>query len=168
MSDKLGKHMLYAAWIIALLMLTWLFSGWLEDDPNRAVGGRVSADGAREVVLTRGRDGHYLANGRINGVEARFMLDTGATLVAIPEKLARKMGLESGPPIQVETANGTVTAYLTRLNSVSLGNIELYNIRATINPQMEGEEILLGMSFLRKLEFTQKEDTLVLRHAAQE
>lgn len=169
MSDKLGKHMLTAAWIIALGMLTWLFSAWQDRDrnPNHAVGGLIHADGAREVVLERNREGHYLASGRINGTEVRFMLDTGATLVSVPEKLAKQLGLEAGPPLEVETANGTVTAYFTRLNSVSLGNIALHDIRASINPHMEGEEVLLGMSFLRKLEFTQKGDTLVLRYAAE-
>lgn len=63
----------------------------------------------------------------------------------------------------VMTANGRITTYNTRLQSISLGDITLYDVQAGINPHMKGEEILLGMSFLRNLSITQENDTLTIR-----
>jgi aspartyl protease family protein len=77
--------------------------------------------------------------------------------------MAEKLGLRRGPAQQYNTANGVITGYLTRLNSVRLGDIELHDIRASINPRDQGDELLLGMSFLRELEFTQRGDTLTIR-----
>ena len=65
--------------------------------------------------------------------------------------------------MQAQTANGVVTTYRTRLTSVALGTIAISNVRAHINPGMTGDEVLLGMSFLRDLELTQREGLLTLR-----
>ena len=64
------------------------------------------------------------------------------------------------------TANGVVTIYQTRLNSLTIGEIELYNIDASINPAMNAGAILLGMSALGQIEFSQQGDTLTLRQNA--
>jgi aspartyl protease family protein len=84
-------------------------------------------------------------------------------MVAVPEHIAQRLQLHKGGAIEVNTANGTVTAYATRLETITLGAIELRKIRASINPSMTDDQILLGMSFLKHLEFTQRGDTLVLR-----
>lgn len=161
---RLGKGMIYTAWLLALGLLTWIFSAWLENqyNPNRYVTSTV-VDDTPAVVLERNRYGHYNATGQINGHEVDLMLDTGATAVAIPASLEHQLGLKRGPAIRVNTANGTVTAFLTRLKQVRLGGIELHDVKATINPQMKGDQVLLGMSFLKHLEFTQQGDTLILK-----
>lgn len=161
---RLGKGMIYVAWLLALGLLTWIFSGWLdaERNPNRHVKS-VVADGMPVVVLERNRYGHYSATGQINGHDVEFMLDTGATTVSIPASVATRLRLKRGPAVSVSTANGTVTTYLTRLESVKLGDIELHNVKANINPHTESNEVLLGMSFLKHLEFTQRGGTLVLK-----
>ena len=160
--------MFVAAWVLLLGILTVHFSGWLDarDDPNRSVTGTVSELGVREVRLFQNRAGHYVATGRINGSPVRFVLDTGATSVALPGRVAEKLGLRAGRPQLARTANGTITTYHTRLDEVSLGTIRLRNVRADINPHMEGEEILLGMSFLRSLELVQRDGSLTLRQHA--
>jgi aspartyl protease family protein len=61
------------------------------------------------------------------------------------------------------TANGIITTYATRVATVSLGNIELHNIRASINPYAPDDDVLLGMSFLKELEMVQRGDVLILR-----
>ncbi|MFN2327738.1 MAG: TIGR02281 family clan AA aspartic protease, partial [Chromatocurvus sp.] len=68
-----------------------------------------------------------------------------------------------GRPFTTRTANGNTTSYATRLASVSIGNIELNNVEAGITPGLQMGEILLGMSFLRHVEFTQRGSTLTLR-----
>jgi len=107
--------------------------------------------------------GHYVANGSINSQPVIFMLDTGATDVSIPEAIARKLNLTPGPTATYQTANGPVKVQITRLDKISLGDISLTNIRATINPGYKSNEILLGMSFLKHLEFSQRGNTLTLR-----
>ena len=73
------------------------------------------------------------------------------------------MGLEKGAPLLVSTANGEVTVYATTLDEVRIGDIKLSDIKADINPHMSGEEILLGMSFLRYLSVTHQSDQLTIR-----
>ncbi len=162
---QLGKGMIYAAWILALGLLTWLFSGFLDyqRNPNRHVEASADARGNIEVTLRRNRAGHYLAGGQINGQPVVFLLDTGATHVAVPETLANRLGLERKYRSVSRTANGNVTIWSTRLDSVDLGGILLRNVRASILPNMAGNDVLLGMSFLKHLELIQRGDALTLR-----
>ncbi len=161
----LGKGMIYLAWIFMLGLLTLFFNHFQNKqyNPNQELTTRTNKNGTQEVILQRNRNGHYVANGTINGESVVFLLDTGATMVSIPEHVAKRLNLQSGTPIQVSTANGTITTYSTRLNSIALGPIELNGIRAAINPRSSDEQILLGMTFLKDLEFTQRGDTLILR-----
>ena len=160
--------MFVAAWALLLVILTFYLSGWLEarHDPDRLVVAATSEHEVREVRLRQNRVGHYLARGGINGAPVYFVLDTGATTVSIPAAVAERLALQAGRPQLARTANGTITTYHTRLDEVSLGTIRLRNVRADINPHMEGEEILLGMSFLRNLELVQRDGTLTLRQYA--
>ncbi|MCW8919421.1 MAG: TIGR02281 family clan AA aspartic protease [Gammaproteobacteria bacterium] len=161
----LGRGMLLLGWVAGLGLLSLLFSDILEQqrNPNARLDTVQTADGSREVELQRNRHGHYLARGTINGQAVEFLLDTGASDVSIPEAVARRVGLRRGTPRLYETANGTITAYTTLLDTLALGEIALQRVRASINPQMEGETILLGMSALKQLEFTQRGDTLIIR-----
>ena len=156
--------MIAFAWIILLGLMTLLFSRYLDsqNNPNQSISSTSTAE-MREVILQRNRYGHYVATGSINGTAVEFMLDTGATMVSVPQSVARRLQLERGPGFEVVTANGTVTVFATTLDQVSLGSITLHDIRASINPHMEDEEILLGMSFLKHLEFTQQGEQLILR-----
>ncbi len=165
-NSNIGKVMLILSLIMALGMMTWFFSDVLDKqrNPNQQVMAATSSEGFPEVTLQQNRHGHYVATGSINGYTVDYLLDTGATDVAIPGDLAKAMNLKLGPEIKVHTANGTVMARLTRLDRVDLGAISLRNVAATINPSMdEDDEILLGMSFLRKLEMIQRGETLILR-----
>lgn len=160
-----GKGMWIAFWLIGLVMLTLLFArqeeNWL--NPNQAPEYRVTAEGAQEVMLTRNRQGHYVVSGSINGKSADFLLDTGATDVVVSGNLAQKFGLKRGRPSIAATANGNVTVYSTRIEQLSIGNITLVQVNASINPGMD-DFILLGMSALKQIELTQRGDTLTLRY----
>lgn len=165
-NNAIGRIMLILAFILCLILLTRFFNGVLEDqrNPNQQVMTTLSPEGVPEVVLQQNRYGHYIASGSINGVKVDFLLDTGATGVAIPAKLAGTMNLKPGPEIEVSTANGIVLARMTRLDRVDLGEISLRNIQATIIPHMQADdEVLLGMSFLKQLELIQRDNTLILR-----
>jgi len=159
-----GRVMLILCWLAALLLATWFF-GVFEDkreNPNQAPASQ-RYENYIEVALKSDRGGHYRMNGQINGKTVRFMLDTGATSVAIPVAVAKRLGLRGGAAVQVRTANGTAMARVTRIDRLQLGEIVLYDVEALISPGMDDEEILLGMSALRQLEFTQKDGRLLLR-----
>lgn len=161
---RAGRVMLILAWIAGLLLAAQFFGKWEQGrhNPNQAPVS-VQGDGYVEVQLAGNGQGHYLLNGGINSRQVLFLLDTGATDVAIPGGLARELGLEAGAPVTVNTANGRSTGYRTRLNELTLGEIRLQGVRALIVPGMDGDEVLLGMSALKQLEFTQRAGTLVLR-----
>jgi aspartyl protease family protein len=162
---KIGTGMFILAWLVVLLLLGFYFDEELEQqfNPNQQPLSSNNANGRNEVILQPNRQHHYLINGLINDQEVVFLLDTGATDVAIPEKLARKLQLKRGQRQQVLTANGVATAYRTSLKQLQIGSIVLNDINASITPGMPGDIILLGMSALRELEFSQQGDTLILR-----
>ena len=168
-TPKLGKGMLYMAWVLALGLITWGFQGWLENarNPNRQPASVTGADGS-EVRLLRNRYGHYHANGSINDQAVEFILDTGATEVAVPGLLEQSLGLVRGPAMQVWTANGNATVYATRIDNLRLGDIELRNVRAQISPSLDIDQVLLGMSVLQYLDFSQQGDTLTLKQRTHE
>lgn len=162
---QIGKGMIIIAWALIFVMLVWFF-GVLEKNkrnPNQNVSTQVLDSGEKIVVLKSGSYGHYIANGKINNTKVTFLVDTGASYVSIPEKVANKVGLKKGAEMLVSTANGTISVYATILDEVSIGDIKLYGIKADINPHMDGDEILLGMSFLRDLSITHKGDQLTIR-----
>ena len=158
---QLGHKFIIAMWIAVMIMVYFLFENILENDynPNQ----RVQMSTPNEVTLQRNRYGHYVTQGKINNQPVTFLLDTGATDISIPIKTAQKLKLKAGQERRYQTANGIIVGNLTTLNSVSIGNIKLNNVRASINPAMDNDEILLGMSFLKFVEFTQRGDTLILR-----
>jgi len=160
---RTARLMTHLTWVAVLAMLTLYFNNYIEsrDNPNASLALTAGAGG--EVVLERSRGGHYLAPGYINGQRVRFLLDTGATSVSVPEGLARGLGLKRGMPMQSMTANGIVTVYRTTLDSVELGGIHMREVSATINPGMSDDIVLLGMSFMQHLELTQRDGQLTLR-----
>lgn len=165
-SHAIGRWMTYLAWIMFLGILTLAFKKYLDhqNNPNQDIAIHYNSDQIAEVTLLQNRQGHYIANGNINDQAVTFLLDTGATHISIPEHIAQRLRLRKGFPSQSRTANGTITVYDTRLKSVSIGAIKLYNIRASINPHMEDDEILLGMSFMKHLELIQRDRQLTLKH----
>lgn len=159
---RMGVGMMVLAWLVALGLGVLFFGDALERqvNPNRNPQAGASP---KEVILKRNKYGHYVATGAINGQPVVFMLDTGATGVAIPENIARKLGLRGGRAFQTQTANGTAVSYAVTLDRVGLGGIELRDVRAAIAPGLQMDQVLLGMSFLKHIEFTQRGNTLILR-----
>ncbi len=159
-TQRWGKTMLVLAWCVILGILTWGFQRWL-DTPTQVV---IQEQGMSEVVLKRSRQGHYIASGFINRQPVRFLIDTGASQVSIPAHFAERLNLQPGVPTQAVTANGVITVYSTIADEIALGPIVLTKVRADLNPYLTGEEVLLGMSFIRHLEWIQRDGVLTLRH----
>lgn len=153
-----------AAWVLGFALLALVFTEILDQqrNPNQSVNTLETGE-YREIVLTRSRNGHYLLNGEVNRRKVTFLVDTGATMTAIPGKLQRELDLESGPAMSVSTANGVASAYLTRLDQLAIGGIEMFDVNATIIADMGVDEILLGMNVLKHFELVQRGDKLIIR-----
>ena len=151
--------------LVASLLLLGLFYFYFENSlqarnhPNQ----QLQIAPGSELVLKRSRNGHYFFPGTINGQPVTFLLDTGATLVSVPAHLADELGLKPGARQQAITANGTITTRATRVDTLAFGPFDLRSVPASLNPGMGGDQVLLGMSVLKHLEFTQRGDTLILR-----
>ncbi len=158
-----GRGMLTLMWVTLLIGLTFIFSSWEDQqyNPNAEVKGSSFGD-KRTIVLKQNDWGHYVANGRINDQPVTFLLDTGATSVAVPQKLANKLKLKPGPRYTVSTANGLVDVRGTRIQTLQIGNIVFHDVPAAINPGMDDEEILLGMSALKHVDFKQSGNELTI------
>ena len=153
-------------WIAALGLLggLYLLFSMLEDGTGTGTVSSVDSNGAVMVVLEQDRNGHYLAEGQINGQPVKFLVDTGATDVALPESAARALGLDFGPKVRVMTAAGPATAWVTRLDEVTVGGLRRENVRASITSG-EFNGVLLGMSFLKHYNLQQTDGRLVIREA---
>lgn len=162
-SKTMGKGMLLMASIMAMALLTLFFAD-LESkqrNPNQHPISTVTSANA-EVVLERNRAGHYMVTGSINNQEVEFLLDTGATHVVIPARIAESIGLPFGRATRAMTANGPITVYTTRIDDLRIGAIHLTDVPASINPAAQ-PGILLGMSALKQIEFVQRGNLLTLR-----
>ena len=162
---QIGKTFSFIFWGLLLVGLFYFFQDKLAEqvNPNSQPNSYQVGD-VQVLELQRNRYGHYVTSGVINQVDVEFMLDTGATNVAVPQAVANKVGLRKGRAVQVNTANGIATAYRTVIDELSFGEITLFNVNATIVPGMGGSQILLGMSVLKQVEFRQLGDQLTLKH----
>ncbi|WP_371188172.1 TIGR02281 family clan AA aspartic protease [Thalassotalea maritima] len=163
-SKKIGKTMMWIAWLLFFILAFMFFQNTLEKqaNPNQRPELALTEDGRSQVILERNRMGHYVASGSINANDVVFLLDTGATNVSIPAVVARNLNLPILGSHYVNTANGSVKVQRTEIEQLSIGNIVLYNVAANINPGMQSNEILLGMSALKQLEFSQSGKYLTL------
>jgi aspartyl protease family protein len=161
---RAGRLMLIIAWAAALFLATRFFGEWeqRQENPNSNVASE-HGEGYVEVQLASNRQGHFVMTGQINTREVQFMLDTGATHVAVPEDIANTLRLQRGDRVEVSTANGRTEAFRTTLERLQIGDIVLQNVRALVVPGLDGEQVLLGMSAMKQLEFTQRGGNLLLR-----
>lgn len=145
-----------------LALMAWGFDAVIERRARPNVGIISGAQGPQKVELRRNHRGQYVAPGQINGRDVSFLIDTGADSVAVPAEIADRLGLPRGAAIQTMTAAGLALAYETHIDYISIGGIELENIRGAIIPADGHLEVLLGMSFLRHLDFQKSGDRLIL------
>jgi aspartyl protease family protein len=144
---------------------------------------RVEIDGKHEVVklgmvmsgfqpakqasitLWAGTGGHFYADGNINGLAVRFLVDTGATIIALSGDEAKRLGIDyrkKGRPGYANTAGGVVRSYSLKLDKVDVGSITLYNVDAGVVEGSYPREPLLGMSFLGQLDMRREGDRMEL------
>lgn len=127
---------------------------------GRAAG---SAAPGSTVTLAADSRGHFSADGQINGGAVRFVVDTGATLVVLSSAEARRLGIDfqTGQPVSMNTANGTVQARKIMLDSVRLGTVSLSNVEAVVIDTL-AMPTLLGMSFLNRMDMRREGQLMTL------
>jgi aspartyl protease family protein len=128
----------------------------------RLSGGAANSSAA-SVTLVADVSGHFVTTGAINGVTVKFLVDTGATLISMGISDARRIGLNylKGQPGLSSTANGVVQVYRVKLDTVRLGDITLNNVDAVVHGS-DMPWVLLGMSFLNRLQMNRQGDELKL------
>lgn len=132
-----------------------------------SLGGRGAAAGdpalGRRVVLKADNRGHFIERGQINGKTMVYMVDTGASSVAIGRSDAERMGLPflKGQPVMMRTANGDAQGWSLRLDSVRVGDVEVFGVDAVVAP-LAMPYVLLGNSFLAHVQMTRQGSEMVL------
>ena len=127
------------------------------------LGGAGSEGTGSVIVLTAGSGGHFTSGGSINGKAVNFLVDTGATNVALSQSVADRIGLDyrKGQRGLASTANGPVPIHLVSLSAVRIGDVQVYNVDAVIMPTAM-EQVLLGNSFLTRFQMKRENDKLTL------
>lgn len=120
--------------------------------------------GAQSTSLTADGRGHFITTGTVNGATVRFMVDTGATSVALGAADARRanVNLANARPVMVQTANGMTQGWVVTLGNVRLGDITLNEVEGIVH-QHDMPFVLLGMSFLNRMEMKRDGQTMTLR-----
>ncbi len=128
-------------------------------------GGALPAGQAASVRIARSDTGMYLTAGTINGRAVEFLVDTGASTVAMNDATARSLGIDyrAGSRGMVETASGVTEAYGVTLSEVSVGSIRLPNVEAVVIRGAQPSRVLLGMSFLSRMQIEHAQDALVIK-----
>jgi len=119
----------------------------------------------RRLTISKGAAGHYWVTGSVNGNSVPFMVDTGATTIAMNAAQARRLGLDfknKGTPVMVSTASGTEQAWRVYLNSVKLGAIEVLGVDAMVLDSQFPQDVLLGMSFLSRVSWREEQGALIV------
>ncbi len=136
------------------------------DAPVSVGAGGGAGGGAgkgNRIVLNAGSGGHFMTAGQINGRAVQFMVDTGATSVAMSAADAERAGIKykDGQPVRMSTANGITQGYLVKLNSVRVGDVEVYDVEAVVSPQPM-PYMLLGNSFLTRFQMQRENEQMIL------
>ena len=123
-------------------------------------GGTPSGD---KIVMTAGSGGHFVTQGLINGRTVQLVVDTGATAVSLGVQDAERIGLKykAGEPVRMATANGTTLGWRIKLDSMRVGDVDVYNVDAVVTPGSM-PFVLLGNSFLTRFQMTRTSDQMVL------
>ncbi len=152
-----GRFMLVIAWLIFFAMLGLFFHYYKSVEPTAQLS-------HGKLTIRPNKQGHYYINGFVNEQPVKFMVDTGASLVAIPQALAQQLQLKGNFLVKIGTANGRVEGSLTRLKQLSFAGFIFKDVKAVIIPHGEEGIILLGMNILSQFDLTQKAGQLIFQH----
>jgi aspartyl protease family protein len=127
------------------------------------LGAERRAAGGSRIVMNAVAGGHFVGAGQINGISVQFLVDTGASTVVLSASEAQRIGLEylNGQRGLMATANGVTTSYMVRLDSIRIGDVEVFGVDATVVPSSL-PMVLLGNTFLARFQLKQENALLIL------
>ena len=153
---KSGFFPMIIFWCVVMGVLYLLMTHFLQPTQTQ-----VLANG--DLVIERSRDGHFYATGTVNGQAARFMVDTGASVVSVSEPLARQAGITGGTPTTFHTANGPSAGRLVHGVKIAVGPVSVSNVVVGVGlVGGEDSDALLGQSFLSKFDISINNKQMVL------
>jgi aspartyl protease family protein len=154
---KTGLFPMLVFWCAVMGLLYLLMTHYLKPTQTHVL---VNGD----LVIERARDGHFYAVGTINGRTAKFMVDTGATVVSVSEQFAQAAGMVGGTPTAFNTANGPMAGRLVQGINVGVGPLSVSNVQVGIGLIVSDQsDALLGQSFLSQFDITINNKQMVLR-----
>ncbi len=154
---KTGLIPMMVFWCAVMGVLYFAMTHYLK--PKHPV---VLANG--DLVIERSVDGHFYVMGTVNGHDAKFLIDTGASVVSVTDDFATKANIRGGVPATFSTANGERTGRIVQGIVVTVGPLSVTNVRVGVGLQWRGEsDVLLGQSFLSKFDISLGKDQMVLR-----
>jgi aspartyl protease family protein len=151
-----ARMMFILTWVALFFLMIVLFNFSQRSDEAQVIVEH------NRLVINADNKGHYVLNGMLNNMQVKFLIDTGATSLAIPEEIASKLKLVKRYPVTIGTASGQSQAYLTRVKHVKLGTIEMKNVKAIILPDKKSNFVLLGMNVLKELSMTIRNNQLII------
>jgi aspartyl protease family protein len=144
-------------WLVLMAGLYFVMDGFLKPPP-------VTVTASGDLVIPRARDGHFYADGSVNGHPVRFLVDTGASMVVVSEALAQSAGLQGGQPTVFRTANGQLNGRVVGNVPVAIGPASVSGLRVGVG--LLGDDsnrALLGQNFLSKFNIELSGERMVLR-----
>jgi aspartyl protease family protein len=166
-SPDLGRTVRRGAWGILLFWLVvmgGLYFAFEQVEKRQQVQLLPQAGESGELVIPRGRDGHFRVPGLINGHAVVFLVDTGASVVTVSESFAREAGLEGGQPVTFQTANGPLQGRIVRNVPVSASHLEMPRTAVAVGlVGLDSGKALLGQSFLSQFNIEINQRQMVLR-----
>lgn len=160
-----GTIMIMLGWAFAFFTVTMIYHQILNNKKPSHHLSAVSLQ-ARALTIQGNDDDQYIVKGLVNDKEVIFLVDTGATEVAIPLAFAKRIGVPLLNKIEVQTASGITTAYLTKIKKLKVGNFVFNDISAVAIPNLSesGDNfVLLGMNALKELEIVQRDGAMILK-----
>jgi aspartyl protease family protein len=155
-------HVQWPAFVLALVGVIFFAADRLTRTPTVVVS---QAGGRTELAIPVARDGHYYLEGSVNGEPLTFMIDTGATYVAVGADFARSARLPAGVPGFFSTANGSVEGRIVKGQTVQAEGVGVTGLSVAVMP-LDGKMGLLGQNFLRQFEVSQSGGVMRLRAPA--
>ena len=154
---KWGPFLIVMFWTVIMGGLYMAMNHYLK--PKQQV---ITATG--DVIIPRSRDGHFYAQGTVNGSPANFMVDTGASLVTVSEQFSRTAAIPAGVPATFQTANGELSGRIVPDVPVTVGPISITGVRVAVGlVGGDVENALLGQSVLSKFDVVLQKDQMIIR-----
>ncbi|EGV33451.1 hypothetical protein ThidrDRAFT_0658 [Thiorhodococcus drewsii AZ1] len=149
--------------LLGVVMVVVMFQTGRRGNPNPHPVAFIGEGDVQQVVLKQNDFSQFVATGRINDRRVDFLVDTGSVDVAMPYRVAERLELQLTPGHVSKTGNGNVQSWTAWLDRVDIGGLVVSGVKATVLPNMQGDQALLGMAYLRHLEVVLAGGEMTLR-----